>query len=56
MVDELNKTTSAINKGKLSIRKAAEKYRVKKSTLADHVKGKHLGRQGGPIIIPADVE
>ena len=40
----------------LSLRKAAQKYNIKKSTLADHVEGKHTGILGGQQEIPVNIK
>ena len=45
------KAVKAYKSGRISLRRAAEKFGVKKSTLYDHVKSKSTERQGGQPIL-----
>ncbi|XP_064596806.1 uncharacterized protein LOC135463478 [Liolophura sinensis] len=54
--DKLEKAVKAVKDGKLSVRKAAARYNVKRSTLQDHVSGRHLGKQGGQPALSLEEE
>ncbi len=55
---DLEEAVGLIKAGKISIRKAAGRYNIPKSTLSDHVSGKILpgAKAGKTPAIPADVE
>ena len=50
------KAVEAYKSGRISLRNAAEKYGVKKSTLYDHVKSKSTKRQDGQPILNEKTE
>ena len=50
-----DKAVAAVNSGKLFVRRASEKFGVPKSTISEHIKGKHPGKLGGQTAL-SDVE
>ena len=44
--DDLQKAIDAVKSKEMTLRKALEAFNVKKSTLHDHVKGKHSKKPG----------
>ena len=44
--EDLQKAINAVKSKQMTLRKALEAYNVKKSTLHDHVKGKHNKKPG----------
>ena len=53
---KLTEAVEAYKLGRISLRSAAEKYGVKKSTPYDHVKSKSTKRQGGQPILNEEIE
>lgn len=54
--DKMKKAVEAVRQENMTIRKAAVKFGVKKSTLADRVNEKHGNIQGGQTVIPVEIE
>lgn len=52
----LEKAKDEVNKKNLSVRRAAEKYRIKKSTLHDYLKQKHAKPVGRETVLSHDEE
>jgi len=53
--ERLKKAATAVSKG-YSIRKASEKFGVKRSTLSDYLLRKHQSKQGEQTILSGSVE
>lgn len=56
--DDMEKAVQCVREGKLSVRKAAEKFKIAKSTLGDRVKGKTAinAKSGRNPVIPSEIE
>lgn len=54
--DMLKMAVKAVVENGMSLRKAAEQFNVKRSTLADRVKGKHSKSQGGQTVLSPETE
>ena len=54
--DSLNQAVRDVSSGRFTIRQAAEKYQVPKSTISDKLKNKHTGHHGGQKCLTPDEE
>lgn len=54
--NQICKAIKSVRKGELSINKAAEVFNIKRSTLQNKIKNKHMNKQGGQCALTQDEE
>lgn len=54
--NQIRKAIKSVQDGKLSINKAAEVFNIKRSTLQNKMKNKHMKKQGGQCALTQDEE
>lgn len=54
--NQIRKAIKSVQNGELSINKAAEVFNIKRSTLQNKIKNKHMKKQGGQCALTVDEE